>query len=162
MGKKKILVIDDDALQLRLIEAMLKPNDYDVVVLTNGKNAADFARSQKPDLILLDIMMPEMDGYSVLNLLKKDNTTKGIPVIMVTALGFELNKKLADQLGASGYITKPVDLHNLLEIVKSVLLSPILFNSENRFMQTSPPQSQQEVWPESVFCRHQSGDHLLF
>lgn len=121
MGKKKILVIDDDERQLRLTEAILKPNGYDVAVLTTGKNAVDFARSQEPDLILLDIMMPEVDGYTVLNSLKKDSMTKEIPVVMVTAVGYELNKKLADRLGAAGYITKPVDLHGLLDVVKSTL-----------------------------------------
>ena len=123
MSKKKILVIDDDERQLKLMEAMLKPNGYDVVVSSNSRNAADFAHSQKPDLILLDIMMPEFDGYSVLNSLRKDAVTKVTPVIMVTALGFELNKKLASQLGATGYITKPVELRKVLDTVKSTLAS---------------------------------------
>jgi len=85
-------VVDDDERALRLIEAMLAPKGYETILAKEGKEAVDIARSQKPDLILLDIMMPGMDGYTTLQRIKKDRATANIPIIMVSAVGFELNK----------------------------------------------------------------------
>lgn len=75
----------------------------------------------KPDLVLLDIFMPGMDGYSTLGEIKKDIKTKEVPVVMVTAVGQELNKMLAQQLGAAGYITKPFKSSELLEMINNLL-----------------------------------------
>ena len=111
-SKAKILVVDDER-ALRLIEAMLTPKGYQIILAKDGKEAVDIVRSRLPDLILLDIMMPGMDGYATLARIKEDKATANIPVIMVSAVGYELNKKLANQLGAAGYITKPVDLAEL-------------------------------------------------
>jgi CheY-like chemotaxis protein len=121
MKKGKILVIDDDEIQLKLVDAMLTPQGYEVHKLRDGKGAVDTARGLKPDIILLDVMMPGVDGYTALNALKNDPLTKPIPVVMVTAIGHELNKKLAEQLGASGYITKPITLKELLKTVGDFL-----------------------------------------
>lgn len=112
-SKAKILVVDDDERALRLIEAMLAPKGYQIILAKDGKEAVDIVRSRIPDLILLDIMMPGIDGYATLAKIKEDKATANIPVIMVSAVGYELNKKLANQLGAAGYITKPVDLAEL-------------------------------------------------
>lgn len=122
-GKARILVVDDDERALRLIEAMLAPKGYETILAKGGKEAVDIARSQKPDLILLDIMMPGMDGYTTLQTIKQDKASANIPVIMVSAVGFELNKELANQLGAAGYITKPVDLAELQGTIARFLKS---------------------------------------
>jgi CheY-like chemotaxis protein len=122
-GKARILVVDDDERALRLIEAMLAPKGYETILAKGGKEAVDIARSQKPDLILLDIMMPGMDGYTTLQTIKQDKASANIPVIMVSAVGFELNKELANQLGAAGYIAKPVDLAELQGTIARFLKS---------------------------------------
>ena len=121
MSRPKILVVDDDKQVLRLIEAMLGPKGYNLILISESAKAIDVARRDKPQLILLDVMMPEVDGYSILSEMKKDQITKDIPVIMVTALGYDLNKALADELGASGYITKPLESANLLETIARFL-----------------------------------------
>ncbi len=111
MKKKNcnIMVVDDEPKALELVKAMLAPRGYETILVNDSKKAIGTAIDLKPDLILLDIMMPELDGYSILNELKDIEKTKNIPVIMLTAVGHELNKKLADSLGAAGYITKPID-----------------------------------------------------
>lgn len=121
MRKTRILVVDDDEKALNLIEAMLTPNGYDVILISEGKKTIDAARNQKPDLILLDVMMPDPSGYTVLSAIKADGDIKDIPVIMVTALTYELNEMFARDLGAAGYITKPIDLQNLLGTISGIL-----------------------------------------
>ena len=121
MKKRRILVIDDDEIHLKLVDAMLTPQGYEVHKLKDSKGAVDTARGRKPDIILLDVMMPDVDGYGALNALKNDPLTKSIPVVMVTSVGHELNKKLAEQLGASGYITKPIKLKELLKTIEDFL-----------------------------------------
>jgi CheY-like chemotaxis protein len=117
MMKNKILVIDDDPKALLLMDAMLKPHGYDVVLLNHSRLAMQTARKEKPDLILLDIMMPELDGYTLLNQIKKEKALKNIPVVMVTALGLDGNKLFAGECGASAYITKPINSKQLIEMV---------------------------------------------
>ncbi|MFC2068977.1 response regulator [Chloroflexota bacterium] len=119
--KRKILVVDDEEQALRLMEAMLVPNGYDVILLGDSNKVAEVAQSQKPDLIILDVMMPELDGYTALTEIKEDEGIKHIPVIMATAVGYEMNKQLAETLGAADYLTKPIELTNLLETISRFL-----------------------------------------
>jgi CheY-like chemotaxis protein len=121
MSKAKILVVDDDASSLELIEAMLVPNGYEIITANDGSKAVAIIIEKKPDLILLDIMMPGLDGYSTLTKIKENKTISKIPVVMLTAMGFQLNKELALRFGAVGYITKPVDLAELLKTISRLL-----------------------------------------
>ena len=121
MSKAKILVVDDDASSLELMEAMLVPNGYEIITANDGSKAVAIIVEQKPDLILLDIMMPGLDGYSTLAKIKENKTISKIPVVMLTAMGFQLNKELALRFGAVGYITKPVDLPELLKTISRLL-----------------------------------------
>ena len=121
MSKAKILVVDDDAISLELMEAMLVPNGYEIITANDGSKAVAIIVEQKPDLILLDIMMPGLDGYSTLAKIKENKTISKIPVVMLTAMGYQLNKELALQIGAVGYITKPVDLPELLKTISRLL-----------------------------------------
>ena len=121
MSKAKILVIDDDASSLELMEAMLVPNGYEIITTNDGSKAVAIIVEKKPDLILLDIMMPGLDGYSTLTKIKENKTISKIPVVMLTAMGFQLNKELALRFGAVGYITKPVDLPELLKTISRLL-----------------------------------------
>jgi CheY-like chemotaxis protein len=119
--KSKILVIDDDEINLWLLKETLVPKGYEVLTAGNGEKGIALAIKSKPDLILLDIIMPVMDGYATLSKLKDNPETKSIPVIMVTAVGSELNKRLADSMGIAGYVTKPIDFAILLAEIKRYL-----------------------------------------
>ena len=110
--KKKILIVDDEPNVRRLVTNILT-KEYTVLTAGDGEEAISIARDQQPDLILMDIMMPEMDGYSACHAIKHDVLTCDIPVIIVTALGQELNKKFAEKVGADDYLTKPFSVQKL-------------------------------------------------
>jgi len=117
MRKYRIMVIDDEPMNLRLIEAWLKPLGYEVFTAGDGLRGLDVILANKPHLILLDVMMPGMNGYSTLSKLKENEATSKTPVVMLTAVDFELNKELALQLGACAYLTKPVEKADLLKTI---------------------------------------------
>lgn len=120
--KYKILVVDDDPDALLLLEKMLTPCGYDVItIISTNKRLVKTAREEQPDLILMDIMMPMEDGYTVLTALKKEIDVNKIPVIMVSALSSQENKEYAKLCGASAYITKPVDRATLYSTIESFL-----------------------------------------
>ncbi len=113
----RILVVDDEELILRVLKDMLEPNGYKVTAVNNGAEAIEIVRKEKPDLILMDIMMPVTDGYTACSVLKSDENTRRIPLIMLTGLGFDMNKRLGEELKADGYLVKPVFLDELLKTV---------------------------------------------
>jgi len=117
----KILAVDDDPKALLLIDAILKPHGYDVVLVNDGRQAIKTARKERPDLIFLDIMMPGSDGYTILNTIRQEEAIKNIPVVMVTALGLDDNKAFAGICGASAYITKPINSKDLIEMLARFL-----------------------------------------
>ena len=123
MEKKKILVVDDEENVRRLLCRMLR-NKYIVLEAKDGKVAIDIARSQRPDIILMDIMMPNIDGYTACYTIKQDPVTKAIPIVMLTAIGCELNVKLSQEIGADGYITKPFSSKTLTDTVNRFLTKP--------------------------------------
>jgi CheY-like chemotaxis protein len=118
--KKKVLIVDDEPNVRRLSRTILSKN-FDVVEAEDGKQALEIANTQQPDVILMDMMMPRMDGLSACHEIKKGPATKSIPVIMVTAIGFELNIKLSEQMGAAGYVTKPFSPQDLLDTIAQIL-----------------------------------------
>ncbi len=106
--RKKILIVDDERFNINILVDLLKPT-YKIMVAINGKQALKAAQSDSPpDLILLDVMMPEMDGYEVCQQLKADEKTHEIPVIFVTAMGQESDETKGLEMGAVDYITKPI------------------------------------------------------
>jgi len=117
----RILIVDDLAPNLRLLETKLSAYYYDVVTALSGKKALALAESESPDLILLDAMMPEMNGFEVCRELKRNPATWHIPVIMVTALEETSDRIRGLEAGADDFITKPVDDFNLMARVKSLL-----------------------------------------
>jgi len=117
MDKKKVLIVDDE-LYIRLLVSSVLDEDYTVLEASNGEEAVNITRTEKPDLILMDILMPKLDGYTACYAIKSDEATKAIPVVMLTVIGYELNKKLSQEMGADGYITKPFNLQELLDKVK--------------------------------------------
>lgn len=118
---KKILVVDDNKLNLLLISQILEDEDYQVVTLENGKDIFDKCKTIKPDAILLDIMMPEIDGFEVCKLLKEYPETTDIPIIMVTAKTDGEDLREAFQLGAFDYIKKPIDELEVIARLNSAL-----------------------------------------
>jgi CheY-like chemotaxis protein len=120
MDKKKILIADDET-GIRLTLGRILDKDYVVLEATNGEEAVEIAKVQKPDLILMDLIMPKMDGYAACSQIKADEATKGIPVVILTAVGNELNKKFATEMGAEGYITKPFNIQQLMDVITPLL-----------------------------------------
>ncbi|MEE8373298.1 MAG: response regulator [Dehalococcoidia bacterium] len=105
-----VLIVEDDARSMRVTQSLLHAVGYTTVEATDGEQGVELARARKPDVILMDIVMPRMDGYSACRAIKADRATRDIPVIMFTSPDFELNKELGRGVGACGYITKPLAL----------------------------------------------------
>lgn len=117
----KILIVDDIEQNIRLLDAVLSPRGYAIITATNGVHALDQVRAEKPDLILLDVMMPQMDGYETVRRLRADEATRFVPVIMVTSLDAAQEKVKAIEAGADDFINKPFNHSELLARVKSLL-----------------------------------------
>lgn len=121
MGKK-ILVVDDEIHIVQIVKFNLeKRGGYEVLTAKNGEEGLEIARSEKPDLILSDVMMPKMSGFQFCEALKKDDEIKSIPFIILTAKGQENDIKTGEDLGVDDYITKPFSPKALLEKVAEIL-----------------------------------------
>ncbi|MFC1977130.1 response regulator [Chloroflexota bacterium] len=118
---KVILVVDDEPRSLKLIRDLLQMTGYETIEASNGKQGVELVRSKKPDLILMDIMMPVMDGYTACHEIKMNKATKTIPEVMLTSLDQKLNKAIGREMGADGYITKPFDVKELLDVISRFL-----------------------------------------
>ena len=118
---KVILIVEDETKHLKLIRDLLQVSGFTTIEATDGKMGVEFAKSKKPDLILMDIMMPVMDGYNACHAIKTDKATQAIPVVMLTSLDSELNEALGRDVGAVEYITKPVDHQELLNVISRFL-----------------------------------------
>ena len=121
MYQAKILVVDDEVYILHILDFILGAESYDVVTASNGEQALQKVREEKPDLVILDIMMPKLDGYETCRMIKKDPATKSIPVILLTAKGREVDQKLGREVGADDYMTKPFSPSKLIERVQAIL-----------------------------------------
>ena len=119
--KAKILVVDDEPDAIELIQFNLTASGYEVLVADNGREALQKARATMPNLILLDVMLPEMDGLEVCKSLRRDLATSAIPIIMLTARAAEMDRVLGLELGAGDYITKPFSPRELILRVKNLL-----------------------------------------
>jgi two-component system alkaline phosphatase synthesis response regulator PhoP len=117
---KKILVVDDEDDILHFLELVLEEKGYDVITASGGHEALTRAQMDKPDLVLLDIMMPQMDGWEVLKLLRVDEETTRIPVAMLSARIEAKDRVQGLQEGAVDYICKPFSLHELFEKIDAI------------------------------------------
>lgn len=121
MERKRILIIDDEEDFCSLVKTGLETrSDFEVSIATNGKEGIELARMIRPDLILLDVTMPEIDGFQVLEKLKKDKNTVSIPVVMLTARDDIEYKRKAAQLFNEGYLTKPVEFSVLKSMIENI------------------------------------------
>ena len=118
---KKILLVDDEPQLVEMVKMRLEANNYKVILASDGEQALEKARGEKPDLIILDIMLPKMDGYKVCRMLKFDDKYSSIPVIMFTARSQESEKIMGEEVGADAYIVKPFEPQMLLGKIKEWL-----------------------------------------
>lgn len=123
MQKKKILIVEDEESLLKLESILLTSRGYEVAGVLNGKAALDHIATDRPDLIILDIMLPEMDGFEVCRHIKANPDTSQIPVIMLTAKKSSQDQKKGLDAGAAAYITKPFKSARIMEIIQGLIVS---------------------------------------
>lgn len=121
MGRKRILLIEDEKDLIETVSLRLEAAGYEVISASDGLEGLGKARKEKPDLIILDLMLPKMDGYKVCGLLKADTRYNGIPVIMLTARAQELDRKMGEEVCVDAYITKPFEPQGLLKEIQQLL-----------------------------------------
>lgn len=121
MTKKKVLIVEDNELNMKLFHDLLEAHDIDTVQTIDGHNVLELARSEKPDLILMDIQLPEISGLEVTKWLKDDEELKNIPVVAVTAFAMKGDEQKIREGGCEDYISKPISVTHFLEIVQKYL-----------------------------------------
>lgn len=119
MSSGRILIVEDNMDTYELVRFILEKNGYETFLAVNGRDGVNAAGKQKPDLIIMDLSMPEMDGWTATRLIKGNAATSSIPLIALTAHALPADRKRAFDAGCDEYITKPMDLIDLLETVKS-------------------------------------------
>jgi len=121
MQKPRILCVDDEPANLKLLEALLAPRGYEVIKATDGKEALEKLNEQGMDIVLLDVMMPEINGFEVCKKIKEDNRYRHIPVVMITALRSREDRIKGIEAGAEDFISKPFDHGEVLARIKMLL-----------------------------------------
>ena len=121
MDKKRILIVDDEEDVLNLLKFRLEANSYEVLIASDGQEGLNKARNEKPDLVILDLMLPKIDGYKVCRMLKFDESYKNIPIIIFTAKDQKKDEDLGKEMGADAYVTKPFEPEMLLEKIRVLL-----------------------------------------
>ena len=118
---KVILIVEDEPTNRKLVGDLLKRIGYITIEATDGKQGVELARAKKPDLILMDIQMPVMDGLEATRILKADATTKNIPVLALTSYAMEGDKERILEAGCDGYLTKPIDIQEFVKEVTNLI-----------------------------------------
>ena len=118
---KVVLIVEDETKNMKLFRDLLQRFGYATIEATNGEQGVELAKAKKPDLILMDIMMPKMDGLEATRILKADITTKNIPIVALTSYAMKGDKERMLEAGCDGYIAKPVDIQELLKTVGEYL-----------------------------------------
>ncbi len=117
----KILMVDDEVQLVTMIQMRLEANGYEVITANDGEEGLEKAKNENPDLIMLDVMMPKMDGYKVCGLLKNDTRYSKIPIILFSARAQQDDKDVGSEVGADAYITKPFEPPVLLAKIEELL-----------------------------------------
>jgi len=121
MSKRRVLVIEDDPDIAVTMKYMLKKKGYEVSISSNGKEGFDKIKEERPDLVILDLILPDLAGEEVCREIRKDDSLKDTPVIMVTAKYSDVDKVVGRVIGANLYMTKPFDMDELLEGVENLI-----------------------------------------
>ncbi len=121
MAMGKILVVDDEVYILHILDFSLGAEGFEVITANNGELAIEKAKAEKPDLIVLDVMMPVLDGYETCRRLKRDPETRSIPVVLLTAKGRDVDKRIGYEVGAVDYVVKPFSPNRLIERIQEIL-----------------------------------------
>ena len=119
--KPRILVVDDERITTELAKKFLERHGFDVVCAFDGQAGLDLAHSENPDLILLDVMLPKMDGFEVCRILKEENEFKEVPILMFTAKGLSRDIQRGEEVGADEYIVKPFSGKALVATIRKHL-----------------------------------------
>jgi DNA-binding response OmpR family regulator len=119
--KKRILLVDDEPDIQTIVGARLAALGFEVLIAQDGQEGLDLARRESPDAILLDLMLPKLDGFKVCRMLKFDKALENIPVIIFSAKGSDADKKLAEQAGADAYMVKPFDLNLFTQTIQKLI-----------------------------------------
>ena len=119
--QKKILVVEDELISQKILSVRLEINGYKVITAQDGEEALKKAKKEKPDLIMLDLMIPKINGYEVCRMLKFDDEYKDIPIIVLSSLNLQEEREKAFKSGADEYFIKPFDLDLLLVKIKSII-----------------------------------------
>jgi len=114
-AKKKILIVDDEPDIVETLKFLIESEGFESIIAMDGEEALRKAKEENPDVMILDVMLPKINGYKVCRLLKFDNKYKHIPILMVTARSQEEDKVIGEETGADEYITKPFDINELLQ-----------------------------------------------
>ncbi len=118
MSKKRVLVVEDNMDTYELVRFILEKRGYETFLAMNGRDGVNAAIKQKPDLIIMDLSMPQMDGWTATKIIKEDPSTLSIPLIALTAHALPSDRKRAMDAGCNEYITKPMDIEELVEAVE--------------------------------------------
>lgn len=118
MSKGNILIVEDNMDNYELVRFVLERNGYNVFLAVNGRDGVDAARLQLPDLIIMDLSLPEMDGWDATARIKKDPKTKHIPLVALTVHTLPTDRKRALDAGVDAYLTKPINMEALVEVVE--------------------------------------------
>ena len=118
---KVILIVEDEPKNLKLVGDLLRVSGYTTIEVTDGKQGVELAKDKKPDLILMDIQMPIMDGLEATRILKADAATKNIPVLALTSYAMKEDKERIFEAGCDGYLAKPIDIQELVKEVAKYL-----------------------------------------
>ncbi len=121
---KVILIVEDDPKSLKLTRDLLQVSGYETIEAVNGLQGIELAQTKNPDLILMDILMPGLDGYATCHVLKTNSVTREIPLVMLSAVNTELSKDATKGIGADAYITKPFTREELLDAISRFLPTP--------------------------------------
>ena len=121
MANKTVLVIEDNALNMKLVRSLLKMGKYDIIEAVNAETGIELARECNPDLILMDIQLPGMDGLNATRIIKEDPSLKNVKILALTSYAMEGDDKKAREAGCDGYIIKPIDTKNFLKTIDKFL-----------------------------------------
>ena len=121
---RKILVIDDDPTVIRMTRGVLTSNGFDVLTAQEAAQGLEMAMKDKPQLIILDVMMPIINGFNICRLMKSQENFKHIPIILLTSRSQEQDRKIGEEVGADAYVTKPFKTEDLLQKINALLPAP--------------------------------------